>query len=282
MADQKKWFKVWATILIDPHHANLSIQNVGRWTRLGAMIVSSGDAGKLRVIPPAKHFLVAMECADLEEAKSVISMLPNVCIEEGENDNGTFSVIMQNWFKYQVDSTAYDRLKRSRYKRRGEEKRSRGDVEEKLPSPLPPSGAQSKILEWFEKTWAAYPKERRIGKQAALRSYKKRVKELSDALWIGRALDNYLKSKTVQDGFIKNASTFFANVEDYADEGRNSERTHSAMAQGRSANGSQETGIIPEVRQALSGLANHVASGNPQNGIYPGPIRDFRNGAVLE
>lgn len=123
MADQKKWFKVWTTILLDPHHMNMSLESVGRWTRLGALMVSQGDNGKLSLIPPAKSFLVAMECDTFDAALDALKVLPNVQIEEGKFDNGKTTVIMSNWFKYQVDSTGYERVKRSRYKRRGEESR---------------------------------------------------------------------------------------------------------------------------------------------------------------
>lgn len=123
MSDQKKWFKVWGSILIDPHHANMSLEDVGRWTRLGAYMVTSGDRGKMKVTDTAKTFMFAMGVSTLEEAKDAIKRLPNVLIKTTNNDNGSFTVIIKNWFKYQVDSTAYDRVKRSRYKRRGEEKR---------------------------------------------------------------------------------------------------------------------------------------------------------------
>lgn len=134
MADTKKWFKVWSTILIDPHHSNLSLEDVGRWTRLGAMIVATGDNGQIQIIPPAKAFLTAMNCPDLDSAKHALMRLPNVQIdvthEEGISDNVSFTVIMQNWFKYQVDSTGYERLKRSRHKRRVEENKKRVEQEE--------------------------------------------------------------------------------------------------------------------------------------------------------
>lgn len=129
MADTKKWFKVWASIIGDPDHSNLSLEDVGRWTRLGALIVSVGEAGRIIITPPARIFLAAMDCVNLESAKVAITRLPNVQIEEGKSDNGSFIVIMKNWFKYQVDSTSYERLKRSRCKRRGEE--IRGDKNKK-------------------------------------------------------------------------------------------------------------------------------------------------------
>lgn len=127
MADQKKWFKVWGSILVDPDHSNLSLEDVGRWTRLGAYMVTCGERGKMTIIPPAKTFLLAMSTNTIEEAVNAIKRLPNVQIRpmlrRGVDDNGSFIVIIKNWFKYQVDSTAYDRVKRSRYKKRGEEKR---------------------------------------------------------------------------------------------------------------------------------------------------------------
>lgn len=103
-------------------------------------MVSVGEAGKIKFAPPARSLLAAMECSNLEDAKHAILKLPNVRIEEGKNDNGGFTVIMQNWFKYQIDSTAYERLKRSRYKRRGEETRE----EEKRNNPPTPRKVFSK------------------------------------------------------------------------------------------------------------------------------------------
>jgi hypothetical protein len=86
-------------------------------------MVSQGDNGKLILKRPAKPFVVAMECDTFGAAIDALKVLPNVQIEEGKFDNGKTSVIMLNWFKYQVDSTGYERVKRSRYKRRGEESR---------------------------------------------------------------------------------------------------------------------------------------------------------------
>jgi hypothetical protein len=127
VSDQKKWFKVWSTILIDNAHTNLSLEDVGRWVRLGAMMVSVGEAGKLKITPPAKALLTAMEVTTIHAAKCAILRLPNVHIsdtgEESKSDNVSFTVTFKNWHKYQVDSTVYERVKRLRIKRRGEEKR---------------------------------------------------------------------------------------------------------------------------------------------------------------
>lgn len=127
MADQKKWFKVWSSILLDPHHMNMTLENVGRWVRLGAMMVSQGENGRLLLIPPATHFVVAMNCPNFEQAMEVLKGIPNVCIdvcnEEGKSGHGEIIVTMKNWYKYQVDSTHAERKKWARYKRRGEESR---------------------------------------------------------------------------------------------------------------------------------------------------------------
>lgn len=124
MSDNKKWFKVWATILLDPQFRNLSISDVGRWCKLGALMVSQGENGMLILYPPAKAFVFDLECTSFDDAVSALKRLPNVRVEMSQSDNGKTIVIMRNWFKYQVDPTAYERVKRSRYKRRGEEKRS--------------------------------------------------------------------------------------------------------------------------------------------------------------
>lgn len=127
MADQKKWFKVWASILIDPHMSGLSLQDMGRWVRLGAFMMTSGERGKLMIPNPSPLFLLAMEVESLSDARMALLRLPNVQIryplDPHENDNGSFIVIIKNWFKYQVDSTSYERVKRSRYKKRRDKKR---------------------------------------------------------------------------------------------------------------------------------------------------------------
>lgn len=98
------------------------------------------------------------------------------------------------------------------------------DVKDKELPYSPLKGAKDKVGEWFEKTWLAYPKESRLGKKQALRHYKRDVKGLDDAKAVAKALEMYLKSKRVKDGFIQNASTWFNNWRDYHDDsqGRNS------------------------------------------------------------
>ena len=133
MADNKRWFKVWSTILSDPHHSGMSLAQVGLWARLGALMVQSGKNGKLTIKPPSQVVLTLFAGTDWESVKGALKLLPNVHIEEGKIDNGEFSVIIRNWSKYQCDSTVYSRIKEFRKRqndnglrgeeRRGEEKR---------------------------------------------------------------------------------------------------------------------------------------------------------------
>ena len=70
------------------------------------------------------------------------------------------------------------------------------------------------ILE-FEYLWKLYPNK--DGKKEALRHYKASVKTEQDRLDIKKALDNYLKSGKVSNGYVKNGSTWFNNWKDWID-----------------------------------------------------------------
>lgn len=65
----------------------------------------------------------------------------------------------------------------------------------------------------FEKIWDKYPNK--DGKKAAIRYFRSSVKTKEDFKNINLALDNYLKSERVKNGYIKNGSTFFNNWRDF-------------------------------------------------------------------
>ena len=71
------------------------------------------------------------------------------------------------------------------------------------------------ILLWFEELWSKYPNK--DGKKQALGHFKASVtsKELYEKC--SKALDNYLKSDRVKNGYIKNGSTWFSNWQDWID-----------------------------------------------------------------
>lgn len=72
-----------------------------------------------------------------------------------------------------------------------------------------------KIKKYFEQIWARYPK--RVGKKQAFRHFKASIGKLKDWENINKALDNYLKTKDVKAGYIKNGYKFFNNWQDYVD-----------------------------------------------------------------
>src|SRR3972149_2721419 len=110
MADQKKWFKVWTTLLIDS--LSTKIEDIGRFTVLGCLIASRGDNGKLVTDKNALQML--LQCKEIP-ANFIKNF--NIIIEEIEgNSNGNISVTFKNWNKYQIDSTGYDRQQRYREK----------------------------------------------------------------------------------------------------------------------------------------------------------------------
>jgi len=135
MADLKRWFKVWTTILEDPHFQELSLEDIGRWVLLGAMTASVGSAGRLEVPGSGRRLCEALRLPDLDAVKTMIPRLPSVVLEEGKERNGGPSVTWQNWTHFQEDSTRAERAKASRSKRRGEEKRRE---KKRIPPPVPP------------------------------------------------------------------------------------------------------------------------------------------------
>ena len=69
------------------------------------------------------------------------------------------------------------------------------------------------IFVHFQTLWDKYPN--RQGKKNALRHFNSKVKTDEDLANIAIALDNYLKSGNVKNGFIKNGSTWFNEWQDW-------------------------------------------------------------------
>lgn len=113
VADQKRWFKVWTTIALDPTFLSLPVECIGRWTLLGAWIAAHGQNGRITASTEAIRHALRIGSRVVKDA---ILELPHVTLEEGIDDNASITVIMSNWSKYQLDSTGYERLKRHRNK----------------------------------------------------------------------------------------------------------------------------------------------------------------------
>ncbi len=111
MADNKRWFKVWTSILSDPDFDDLENHTIGIWVRLGALIAKHGEKG---VIVVSKNQIIKRLGISVEDLFKVESELLKINVQIKDNCNGTIFVIMKNWSKYQVDSTSYERVKRFR------------------------------------------------------------------------------------------------------------------------------------------------------------------------
>ena len=199
MADQKRWFKLWHTILDDDDI--LSLLPADRWAfaALGCYLVVHGRSGRIVISPRNAALAVAFGCQP-ETVLSTLKRLPHVLVEEGQNDNGKIIVIMKNWSKYQKDSTSYKRLKRWRDnddKRRGEERR-REEKRKDIP-PLVPQGT----LEGFETFWTAYP--RHESKSDAEKAWKQHRPPLARIL---SALAWQTHSEKWRQGIIPHAASY--------------------------------------------------------------------------
>ena len=122
MADQKRWWKMWGSILTDDAILSLPLEDRWRWVALGCYMTEHGDRGRLQISPysSALSFIFGVP---KEDVLNTLKRLPNVCVEEGQNHDANICVTFRNWHKYQIDSTAALRMKTLRLKRRGEERR---------------------------------------------------------------------------------------------------------------------------------------------------------------
>jgi len=107
-----KWIKVWTTILTDPDLDNLSLANIGRWSKLLLYVKMHGEKGVLKMPEPARTFCNHMQVKDLNEFNEIAKILPNVEVS-CNGKNGVTIYTMKNWFKYQVDDS-YDRVQKHR------------------------------------------------------------------------------------------------------------------------------------------------------------------------
>ena len=123
MADQKKWFKVWTSILDDPHFQELSLEDIGAWTLLGAMTAKVGNRGTLAVPGSARRLREVVRQHEMKDVEALFRRLPSVLFGEAPDANGDRAVTWKNWRKSQEDSSVAARVSRLRSKRRLEERR---------------------------------------------------------------------------------------------------------------------------------------------------------------
>jgi len=231
MADNKRWFKVWNSILTDPSFLDLSLEQIGRWTLLGVMTAVHGDNGKLTV---TKNSLGIMLRCNSEELKSCLLELPNISI----NDNDSFTVIIKNWIKYQKDSGVYLRLKRYRKNKMitaidnvispviSESKEKEENKEEERKKVIQRKKEEEtkeekeNILSSFDTFWQIYP--RKIGKGAARKKWDtlKKIGNLAPLETILQAINQQKQSEqwTKDSGEFIPYPTTWLNQERWSDE----------------------------------------------------------------
>ena len=108
MSDQKKWFKVWTSILSDPDFSVMPLEDWGRWLKLSALIAFHGYSGSVTVT--LQYFREYFEYLSVDEIR-----LPNVdakCVDE------KVVLTLKNWSKYQLFSESYERVARFREKQK--------------------------------------------------------------------------------------------------------------------------------------------------------------------
>ena len=202
MADNKKWFKVWTSILADPDLWTLSLEDIGRWAMLGALTALHGANGVITT--SEKALSTFLRCTGTEVENTLLA-LHNVSVEYVKNSNGTFTVTILNWQKYQEDSTVAERQKRFRDRERNglrrEEKRGeerRGELKE-----------NTREIQ-FKKFWEIYPGRngKKVGKVEAKEFFLSTKIKDEELELILQAVTNYARSDAATRGFAKDAVRF--------------------------------------------------------------------------
>jgi len=154
-------------------------------------------------------------------------------------ENGTI-ISRRMYYKAQEEREAAEKEKEISDKRRaaaykrhakgGAKKHAKSASPSSSPTPSPkilvPKGtcaseaSARQIAERFEDIWKRYPEKK--GKKAAWKHFKAKTTETgvrTENKWtqINQALENYLQTDKVKNGFIMNGSTWFNNWTDYID-----------------------------------------------------------------
>ncbi|OHB72971.1 MAG: hypothetical protein A2W17_03550 [Planctomycetes bacterium RBG_16_41_13] len=106
IATQKKWFKVWTTLLMDTYISN---NEIGMFTRLGCAIAFRGINGKLVTTNQALQQLLQIPTNE----NIPQSFIDNFNVQIHQNGNDKISVTFKNWYKLQVDNSV-DRVAKHR------------------------------------------------------------------------------------------------------------------------------------------------------------------------
>ena len=130
MADSGRWFKLWCAAVHDPDLDNLDIADFGRWAKLGTHIKEHGTNGVITLSEPSRSILAMMQIDTFFNLIECIKKFPNVTVSLETNTSVSYTIIYENWHKYQGDFSTH-RVQKFRAKnkqnetpkKRGEEKR---------------------------------------------------------------------------------------------------------------------------------------------------------------
>lgn len=148
MADQGLWFKLWCSAVDDPALSNLSLEDFGRWAKLGAYVKRHGSDGAVTLLAPAPILCAMFDVAGFDALMCAFERLPNVTVWRAEPPVSlvtTAVVSFVNWQKYQGDYStprvrkyrANETAKRRRDESRRDEKRGEGGRTTHAPAPPP-------------------------------------------------------------------------------------------------------------------------------------------------
>ena len=215
MADQKRWFKVWTSIIANGDFAEMNLEDIGRWALLGAATALDGDNGVLEIPGEGKELCRLLRVATLADAKCALSRLKSVQYEEGKIVDDTGSVYKKNkvikwhkWLEYQKDSTKYERQKKwretekcRRTKRRGDKDKEKEENKkrEEVP-PTSPSSSGFEIPTWIDKeAWNGFVEMRKHVRSPLTEHAKKlAIKELNKLKEVGNDPTKVLNQSTMR------------------------------------------------------------------------------------
>jgi len=174
MADQQRWFKLWASAPADEHLQRHPPAIRWAWAVFGVYTKLHGQRGRV-IVSPTNSVLAAEMGLPTESLISTIVQLPHMSVEGPHPANGEVTVTWKNWIKYQEDSTVAERVARLRSKRRGEEKRSRTPLSPLVSSssgvrPAAPPRMAVSHPDGFARFWTEYP--RKVGQPRTLKAWR--------------------------------------------------------------------------------------------------------------
>lgn len=193
----RRWVKVWHEILTDQNFQNMSLDQQARFYNLLVYTSAHGDSGTIKIVSPGRVFVHLLQCENYDHLVQCITEIPNIGIVE--NDNAELSVTFFNWYKYQVDSTSYERVKRHRNKQvvtlQDKEKEEEKEKDKN---------------KRFEELWTVYPsrREKKVGKAEAKEFFLSTKIKDEEVSLVLQAARNYAVSKTAVDGYAKDAIRF--------------------------------------------------------------------------